>query len=738
MGYNECNIPGAYDNNNYNDYNPNFNNSGQNTQYTSTDNWQGNIQQLSDTLNQLLYDLNQLLHPLQQQVIHYLNQLQHPLQQLQEILRPLLFYLQQNPLQQLLQQLQSISQPLLQYLQQGIEHPLQQLENDLRRMQAISQELLQHLRQQIPPQPSELDQISLQQQQEKELSLQSTQQPQQLSPCHQQPTQQLRFFEDYPQKFTLKEVAEFLRERITNPTDRFVFGDYIIIAKCDFNERNLTVQKRLEGGEETRGTIINEEENRHQYESESEIIKLKESNIELKSQLESKAVEMGKILESNEDLKNAIEELKGENKNLKKELKEKNDEMKEYNKMEEKYNKMEEKYNKMKIKLNESEKTQNKNNKDKQTNQWFSNNKNHDNKLKVLQSQCNTLESECQGFKENNDRLEKLLNLKDKEIDYLKEANEKLKKEAIKYQSALGDATSFHLGSQDPNSAGQLSKDIHDLHNNLVKFCGLRKADADVNISTVKELLRKFGCSLTVSNKISTTDKILISGALERHVIEMIIEKTKNYLKKVNEKDAKQDDENRQQSLEAKIVNTTEQLLELTNLIPTYRAGTDEVTKATSTKLRQQIYGVLGNRGFSNMVADGGKRHPLIVGLQKNILKSMDDYRTIKNPEEKLPEIKKLIDMIIRQVISIFFFRLKVQEPVAEYKFFTINTSINTKMMEAPLDENEIEDYCVNVCEFPIIGSNLCEADISDKDLKVIFPAQITTIKKSSVNLIVL
>nr|CAG8530068.1 4877_t:CDS:2 [Entrophospora candida] len=650
MGYIKGNIPGAYDNNNYNDHNSNFNNSGQNTQYTSTDNWQGTIQLLSDILDQLLYNLNQL-HPLQQQANHYLNQLLHPLQQLQEILQPLLSYLQQHPLQQLLQQLQSISQPLLQYLQQGMKRHLQQLENYLQQLQVISQQLLQHLRQQTPPQPSESYQISLQQQQEQELSLQSTQQSQQLSPYHQQPIEQLRSLEDYPQKFTLQEIAEFLRGRITNPIDHFFLGDYIIIVKYAFDERNLTVQKRLEGGEETRGTIINEEENRHQYESESEIIKLKESNIELKSQLDIKAAEMDKILkdmESNEDLKNAIEELKGENKNLKKELKEKNDEMKEYNKMEEKYNKMEEKYNKMeekynkmKIKFNESENTQNKNNKDKQPNQWFSNNKNHDNKLKVLQSQCNTLESECQGFKENNDRLEKLLNLKDKEIDYLKEANEKLKKEAIKYQSALGDATSFHLGSQDPNSAGQLSKDIHDLHNNLVKFCGLRKADADVNISTVKELLKKFGCSLTVSNKISTTDKILISGALERHVIEMIIEKTKNYLKKVNEKDVKQDDENRQQSLEAKIVNTTEQLL-------------------------------------------------------------------------------------------------KVQEPVADYKFFTINTSINTKMMEAPLDESEIEDYCVNVCEFPIIGSNLCEADISDKDLKVIFPAQITTIKKSSVNLIVL
>ncbi|CAJ0909920.1 9592_t:CDS:2 [Entrophospora sp. SA101] len=50
-------------------------------------------------------------------------------------------------------------------------------------------------------------------------------------------------------------------------------------------------------------------------------------------------------------------------------------------------------------------------------------------------------------------KLEELLNLKDKKIDDLTKNNNNLKEEAIKYQSALGDATSFQLGSQDSNSA---------------------------------------------------------------------------------------------------------------------------------------------------------------------------------------------------------------------------------------------------------------------------------------------
>ncbi|CAJ0827338.1 21424_t:CDS:2 [Entrophospora sp. SA101] len=128
--------------------------------------------------------------------------------------------------------------------------------------------------------------------------------------------------------------------------------------------------------------------------------------------------------------------------------------------------------------------------------------------------------------------------------------NVNLKKEAIKYQSA----TSFQLGIQDSNSLGQLSKDIRNLHQNLDKFCGLKK--------------------------------------------------------------------------------------ELTLM---------SWNKATSTKLRQQIYGVLGNRGFSNIaVGKEDKKHPLIATLQKDILDLMNCYRTITNPE-KLSEIESIIDEIVRQ-----------------------------------------------------------------------------------------
>src|SRR5207249_10858840 len=116
-------------------------------------------------------------------------------------------------------------------------------------------------------------------------------------------------------------------------------------------------------------------------------------------------------------------------------------------------------------------------------------------------------------------------------------------------------------------------------------------------------------------------NKNRISSLLERHVIETIIDKTKEYLDLQGH--VKSDE---QQNLEAKIDKAAGQLLKLTDSISTNRAGYDEFSKAASTKLRQQIYGVLGNRGFSHNKGDD-KEHPFIVKLQKEIVELMNCYR---------------------------------------------------------------------------------------------------------------
>ncbi|CAG8780946.1 9749_t:CDS:1, partial [Gigaspora margarita] len=284
-------------------------------------------------------------------------------------------------------------------------------------------------------------------------------------------------------------------------------------------------------------------------------------------------------------------------------------------------------------------------------------------------------------------------------------------KEATKYKYALDNATSFH---QDSDSAGQLSQDISDLHNKLENFCGLRKF-ADINEPAIRSLFKAYGYSISGNMK---ANKNLISGLLERYVIETIIDRSNKYLEcQDHDRVIDQDDQN----LEMEIINTTKKLLSLTKSISEYRSGTDAVSKAISTKLRQQIYGLLGNRGFSNK---GNKEHHLIIKLSTEINGIMNYCRTISN-KAKLSENEAMTNDIIRQVINIFLFRLKVQEPVANWKFFGQNTSINTIMMSASLDDHDLDNLCVNVCAFPVIGSDLCEPDQEDENMKVIFPAQV-------------
>ncbi|CAG8714475.1 2194_t:CDS:2 [Rhizophagus irregularis] len=311
----------------------------------------------------------------------------------------------------------------------------------------------------------------------------------------------------------------------------------------------------------------------------------------------------------------------------------------------------------------------------------------------------------------------------EREWQKLKGHNDNLKKEASEYQSALGDATSFHLGNQDSDTASKLSKDIGNLHHNLEKFCELKKGIEIINDQKeIDNFLKNYDCSIKGAIK---ENKNLISGALERCIIEIIIKKAEEYFNhEENDKDNKevdeQGDKRQQQNLEAKIVKTTDLLLEMINSFSTIRTGNDKISKSTSTKLRQQIYGILGNRGFSNTVLDesDGKEHPLVEKLRKEILDLMNRYRKIKD-QEKLAKHEKMINDIIRQVVNIFFFRLKVQEPTAEWKWFPKDTEINTLTMDGPWDKDEY--LSVDICAFPLIGSNLNSAE----DAKMMFPAQI-------------
>ncbi|PKY62400.1 hypothetical protein RhiirA4_488809, partial [Rhizophagus irregularis] len=256
-----------------------------------------------------------------------------------------------------------------------------------------------------------------------------------------------------------------------------------------------------------------------------------------------------------------------------------------------------------------------------------------------LKSQNQAFENNCENLKSQNQEL------KLKNGEFINKITE-LREVVTKYQSELAGVTSFHLGNQDSNSIGQLSDDIRMLHEKLVSFCNVKR-EVKINILELRELMKKYDCLPT--NEIS---KNLISGVLERAVIETIIEKTEAYFNLTRNSNATdkplgleaENNEKQQPYLEAEIFNTTDKLLKMTELFTKIRVGTDRVSEAVPTKLRQQVYAILGNRGFSQTFEDenDSKEHLFIVKLRGDILNLMNRYREFKNPErlKKSTEIK--------------------------------------------------------------------------------------------------
>jgi len=60
---------------------------------------------------------------------------------------------------------------------------------------------------------------------------------------------------------------------------------------------------------------------------------------------------------------------------------------------------------------------------------------------------------------------------------------------------------------------------------------------------------------------------------------------------------------------------------------------------------------------------------------------------------------------IIRKVVTLFWFRLKVQEPIAESIWFKYSEKIDPSCMEGIWDDDDIDNIVVDICYFPLIAN---------------------------------
>ncbi|CAG8706690.1 4890_t:CDS:2 [Rhizophagus irregularis] len=335
-------------------------------------------------------------------------------------------------------------------------------------------------------------------------------------------------------------------------------------------------------------------------------------------------------------------------------------------------------------------------------------------KFNSLSSQKQTIE---QQLKEKTNEIEKsvqLVEAKDNEIKNLEETNSNLKAEALKYQSALGAATNFQLGDDDKNNSVRLNEDIEHLQDTLEDYVTNLRSKIKINYKKVNKLFAHYNCNLEMKARIK--DTTLIKALLQRHVVEFIYENAIKYFE-----DVKNTDE--PQSLESEINFKVNELINLTDKFAKTRFESGKVTSAVPIKIRQQIYSALSNYGFSDIINDKQVKseHKFISQFKKQLNQEIESYREISDHKKK-KKCEELAAKIIREVVKLFFFRLKTQEPIAKWKWFNNNDKIDSIQMTGSWDDDDLENAVVEICIFPLIYK---DPNSYSTELQIYTPAKV-------------
>ncbi|GES97329.1 hypothetical protein GLOIN_2v1678344 [Rhizophagus clarus] len=279
-------------------------------------------------------------------------------------------------------------------------------------------------------------------------------------------------------------------------------------------------------------------------------------------------------------------------------------------------------------------------------------------------------------------------------IQSLKHKNKNLEAETSKYQSALGIATNFDLNVDEHDDSVKLNKDILELHDTLENYVTNLKPRIDVNINEAKKLLENYGCQIKISEE--EPNKPLIKAVLQRHVLEEIFVEANFYFDFKNYKLSVKD-----HHLESSIVDQATTLIDLMGKLNSNRLGNDEITRLIPIRLRQQVYIALGTRGFNDIISQDSK-HNFIDITSNKMNKMMNKFRRIKDKETR-KRVNAMAEDLVRNVLRIFYFRLRIQEPMAQYHWFKNDEKINKSYMKGCWNEGDIKDLVVEVCSFPMI-----------------------------------
>ncbi|CAG8570037.1 17606_t:CDS:1 [Gigaspora margarita] len=290
-------------------------------------------------------------------------------------------------------------------------------------------------------------------------------------------------------------------------------------------------------------------------------------------------------------------------------------------------------------------------------------------------------------------KLRNNLLLQNQQITILEEENIKLKDEASKYQLALGNATNFRFSDDDQNNPMHLKFDIENLQNIIEDYVTNLKNGIKINFENVNNLLSTYGSQTKIIPR--TPDRQLIKAVLQQHVLKEILSYPVMCFEGRTETFA----------LESNMIRNVNNLIELIKRFSQERAGVDEVTRVASIKLRQQVYSILGNRGYANMYEKKVEnKHPFLSIFQRKLNDTMSEYREFIDPKKRII-IEEKAEILIQEVTRIFKFRFMTQEPMVEFYWMDHGTKIVEECVETHYEN--FKNSLVDICSFPLICRDL-------------------------------
>ncbi|CAG8666481.1 138_t:CDS:10 [Rhizophagus irregularis] len=307
------------------------------------------------------------------------------------------------------------------------------------------------------------------------------------------------------------------------------------------------------------------------------------------------------------------------------------------------------------------------------------------------------------------DQLQQSLELKEIQLQSLEKDLGAINNSLYQKNIFKDELLNYQLDDVGQNYIINLNNDISKLNNNLKKYITDLDQDVIVNIEEIKKLLLLYKCPVKITNQ--KDNLLLIQAVLQRHIIETIFSYATKYFQSTGQ----------HYHLESNIINQASSLSTLLTDASKYRTGNNEIMRIASTKLRKQIYLILNNCGFSDMYGKNNAKyeHPFITFYKEKLNKTINELRTIKD-QEKIT-VDHLAATIIREVIKIFWFRLKIHESVAQYVWIPFNAKVDEIFMEGEnFDDSDNENLYVDLCYFPLIGK-----DLTSNNHEVYVPAKV-------------